>query len=49
MINHRFFDPFDQFHYEDDGLQVEKEVEEFVIHRQYSLQTVVTNTSGTNL
>lgn len=49
MINHRFFDPYDQFHYEDDGLKVEKEVEEFVIHRQYSLQTVITNTSGTNL
>ena len=28
---------------------MEKEVEEFVVHRQYSIQTVVTNTSGTNL
>lgn len=49
MINHRFFDPSDQYSYEEDGTAVEKEVDEFVVRKQYSLQTLVTNTTGNGL
>jgi hypothetical protein len=35
--------------YEDDGTQIEKLVDEFLVKKPYTLQTVVTNTSGTNL
>ena len=49
MINQRFFDPNDQFIYEEDGTAIEKEVDEFIVRKLYTFQTVVTNTSGTNL
>ena len=49
MINQRFFDHEQRFMYEDDGTQIEKTVEQFLAKKAYSLQTVVTNTSGTNL
>ena len=49
MVNHRFFDPKDQYAYEDDGTRVEKEVNQFVVLTPYSVETVVTNTSGTSI
>ena len=48
QMNQRFLDPQNKYIYED-GLQIEREVEEFVINRPYICQTVVTNTSGTPL
>ena len=49
MVNHRFFDPKDQYMYEDDGTRMEKEVKQFIYLTPYSLETVVTNISGTEL
>jgi hypothetical protein len=49
MINQRFFNPLERYAYEDDGTQIEKLVDEFLLKKVYTLQTVVTNTSGTNL
>ena len=49
FLNQRFFNPFDKYYYEDDGTQIEKEVDEFIVKRPYCLQTLITNTSGTNL
>ena len=49
LMNQRFFNPDDRHFYEDDGTQVEKEVKEFVRRRPYSVQTLITNTSGNNL
>jgi hypothetical protein len=49
MINQRFFNPLERYTYEDDGTQIEKHVDEFLTNKVYTLQTVITNTSGTNL
>lgn len=49
LINQRFFNPDERYTYEDDGTQIQKLVDEFIVKKSYSLQTVVTNTSGTNL
>ena len=49
FLNQRFFNPHDQYAYEDDGTRVEKAVEEYIVRRPYCLQTLITNTSGTNL
>ena len=49
LINQRFFSPDQRFRYEDDGTQIENDVEEFIANKVYALQTVVTNTSGTSL
>ena len=49
FLNQRFFDPSDKYYYEDDGTKIEKEVGEFIVKRPYCLQTLITNTSGTNL
>ncbi len=49
LINQRFFNPLERYAYEDDGTQIEKLVEKFLVNKVYTLQTVVTNTSGTNL
>ena len=48
QINQRFLDPSNMYTFED-GLRVEREVEQFVVKRPYICQTVVTNTSGTPL
>lgn len=48
QINQRFLDP-NNMHTFEDGLRIEKEVEEFVVKRPYICQTVVTNTSATPL
>ena len=47
-MNQRFLDPQNKFIFED-GMNIEKEVEEFVVNKPYICQTVVTNTSGTPL
>lgn len=39
----------ERYTYEDDGTQIEKLVDEFLVKKPYTLQTIVTNTSGTNL
>lgn len=49
LINQRFIDPVNKFSYEEDGTEIEKEVEEFIVRKPYIAQTVVTNTSGTTL
>ncbi len=49
LINQRFFDPDVKYTYEDDGTQIEKTVDEFLVKKPYTLQTIITNTSGTNL
>ncbi len=49
MINQRFVDPEDKFVYRDNGVKMEKGVGQFLVKKVYSLQTVVTNTSATNL
>ena len=49
FLNQRFFNPNDQYSYEDDGTRVEKSVDEYIVRRPYCLQTLITNTSGTNL
>jgi hypothetical protein len=49
MINQRFFDPYNRYIYEEDATAIEKEVSEFIVRKVYSYQTVVTNTSGTQL
>ena len=49
MLNQRFFNPDDMYYYEDDGTRIEKEVKQFLISKTYMLQTLVTNTSGSQL
>ena len=49
IMNQRFFDPSCPKAYEEDGTEYDREVEEFIIGKEYSLQTVVSNTSGTPL
>lgn len=49
LMNQRFYDPLNRYSYEEDGTQVEREIEEFIIGKPYIVQTVITNTSGTNL
>lgn len=49
LMNQRFYDPLNRYSYEEDGTQVEREIEEFIIGKPYIAQTVITNTSGTNL
>lgn len=50
-LNHRFYDPYDQFIYTEDGLKEEKCVpnDEFKPLKIYSIQTIITNTSGNSL
>ena len=49
LMNQRFFDPMDRVVYEEDGTEVEKEVEEFILGKPYISQTVISNPSGTPL
>lgn len=48
-MSQRFYDPENQYYYEEDGTQVEKEIREFVRKKPYCVQTLITNTSGTSL
>jgi hypothetical protein len=45
QMNQRFLDPENKNIFED-GMLIEREVEEFIVKRPYLSQTVVTNTSG---
>lgn len=48
-MNQRFYDPADKYFYEDDGTQCEKIVENFLVLRPYTVQTIITNISGSAL
>lgn len=37
------------YSYEEDGSRIEKEVDEFVIGKEYAMQTLVTNTNSNNI
>jgi hypothetical protein len=45
-LNQRYIDPANEYTYEEDGTEVEREVNEFIVKKPYISQTVVTNTSG---
>jgi hypothetical protein len=49
VLNQRFFDPKNRYSYDEEGNQVEKEVETFLIQKPYAVQTLITNISGSNL
>jgi hypothetical protein len=49
IMNQRFFDPSSPKAYEKDGTEYDREVDEFIVNKEYALQTVVSNTSGTPL
>lgn len=49
IMNQRFFDPLSPKAYEEDGTEYDREVDEFIVSKEYALQTVVSNTSGTPL
>jgi hypothetical protein len=49
LISQRFFDPSNQFDFEEDGTKLEKGVREFVKDKVYTFETVVTNTSVATL
>lgn len=49
LLNQRFFDPQNKYHYDEDGAQIEKEVTSFLVQKPYTIQTIITNISGNNL
>jgi hypothetical protein len=49
VLNQRFFDPKNKYFYDEDGTQCEKNVTNFLILKPYTLQTIITNISGTTL
>lgn len=49
MLNQRFFDPKEKYSYEEDGTQIEKAVDSFLTLKPYTLQTILTNISGSTL
>jgi hypothetical protein len=48
-MSQRFSDPKDKYIYEEDGTEIEREVEEFIPNKTYITQTVISNTSVTPL
>lgn len=48
-MNQRYIDSSDRYFVEEDGTNIEREVEEFVTKKPYIAKTIVTNTSGTVL
>ena len=48
-LNQRFFDPKNRYIFDEEGTQIEKEVSTFLIQKPYTVQTLITNLSGSNL
>lgn len=49
VLNQRFFNPKDQYYFDEEGTRCQKEVEHFLVLKSYVLQTIVTNISGSVL
>lgn len=49
VLNQRFFDPKNRYRFDEDGAQTEREVDCFLVQKPYTLQTLLTNISGSNL
>ena len=48
LVAQRFFDPAEQFTYNDKNQKVEKPVEEFLVRQVYACQVILTNVSSVN-